>query len=217
MRGRTLLTGTESCSVEIAGRLAPERARHLVGPGLPLRENARGAEIEMLAFRMAGLAPKGVPWIGMAYGEVLFRLGVEWRGAPAWLAVRCALDRAPVAALAAALIRYPITRVRRISVEPGPGAWCLSTEDHRGTVLRAMLELAAGSPPPAEVRPVLVRDGTRLLRVPWDETPAPRRLCARVAVEPGALEREAFGAHACWESAVVHEGRVHRCGVAGPV
>lgn len=229
MRARTLLAGTERRSIELAGRLDPARARALVPSRVPVREDADGAEVEMLAFRMSGLAPHGLPWIGMDYGEVLFRLGVEWRGAPAWFVVRCALDRAAVAGAAARLMRYPVERVRSIAIDvdvdvdlaagslPGPATWRLSAKDHLGEVLRASLvSEGESSPPPRPVRPVLVGAKGTLFRVPWEETPAPRRLEARVTAWEGALEERALGARARWSSAVLHEGRLHRCGVAGP-
>jgi hypothetical protein len=223
VRRRTLLSGTwlsgiEARSIEISGRLDPAPARALAGPGLPLREDERGAEIELLAFRMTGLAPDAAPWMGMDYGEILFRLGVEHAGAPAWLAVTCLLDRAAVASFAAALIRYPTTRARRIDIESGPTTWRIDAESHRGRALRATLAPDAAPPPaPAPLRPVLVRAKGRLLRVPWDEIPAPHRAHAAAAVEPGPLELDALGAHARWTSAVLHERRLHRCGIAGPV
>lgn len=235
MRGRTLLAGTESRSIEVAGRLDPARARALVPSWVPVREDAGGAEVEMLAFRMSGLAPRGLPWIGMDYGEVLFRLGVAWGGGPAWFVVRCALDRAAVAEAAARLMRYPVERVRSIAIDvdgdgdgesdgddaagplPRPVTWRLSATDHRGEVLRASLvREGESSPPPRPVRPVLVGAKGALFRVPWEETAAPRRQEARVTAWEGALEERALGARARWTSAVLHEGRLHRCGVAGP-
>ena len=230
--GPTLLQGTEVRSVEITGRLDPGRARELAGPGLAVREDAEGAEIEMLAFRMKGLAPRGLPWLGADYGEVLFRLGVETRSGPAWLAVRCFLDSAPVASLAAALIKYPVTRVTRVDLESDVDGWRLAVADRTGCVLSATLVPdVTATPPPAPVRPVLVRAQTSsglraapdirsrgpgaLLRVPWEETPAPLRWRARALVGAATLELGALGAHARWISAIVHEGRTHRCGIAG--
>lgn len=216
MLGRTWLSGTERRSIEITGRLDPARARALVPPTLALREEPGGAEVELLAFRMSGLAPIGLPWIGMDYGEVLFRLGVEWRGEPAWFVAFCALDRPAVALAAAALMRYPRRRADRITLDATPALWQLSASDRGTELLRATLTPDSGPLPPLRpVRPVLVRAGKSVLRVPWEETPAPERRRARVTLEPGALEKEALGEHATWTGALLHEGRLHRCGVAG--
>ncbi len=216
MTSRTLLSGTESHSIEIAGRLDPDRARALLPADLLAREDEGGAEIELLAFRMRGLAPNGLSWMGMDYTEILFRLGVEWRGAPAWFVVRGVVDRKVVAASAAALMRYPMMRSRPIDIEPGPSKWRLCARDRGEDTLCATLTLEADtSPAPRPVRPVLVRSRGELFRVPWDETPSPHRRQASSLVEAGALEKEALGAHARWTTAVLHEGRQHRCGVAG--
>ncbi len=217
MGGHTQLSGIERRTIEIAGRLEPARARTLTPAGLTVREDAGGAEVEMLAFRMSGLSPHGMTWLGVDYGEVLFRLGVEWRGEPAWFVVRCALDRAVVAASAAALMRYPVKLVRRIAIEAAASGWRLSADDHEGNLLRAALEpTSEATPSPRPVRPVLVRASGKLMRVPWEETPAPHRVQAHVTVEVGVLEREALGAPVRWMSALLHEGRQHRCGVAAP-
>ncbi len=212
---RTWLSGTERWSIEVAGHLDPSRARALVPQGLTVREEVEGAEIEMLAFRMSGLAPDGLPWIGADYGEVLFRLGVEWKGQRAWFVVSCALDRAGVAVAAAGLMRYPVRRVDRIHIDASPAHWRLSAKRRGGEVLRgALVPTGDGSAAPRPVRPVLVRAGDTLFRVPWDETPAPRRWQAEVEIDPGSLEDEALGERARWKSALLHEGRLHRCGIA---
>jgi hypothetical protein len=98
---------------------------------------------------------------------------------------------------------------------PGPTPTVREVEDGLSSVyvLERMIE---ATPSPRPVRPVLVRASGKLLRVPWDEIPAPRRVQAHVTVEAGTLEREALGAPARWISAVLHEGRQHRCGVAVP-
>jgi len=216
MSGRTWFSGMERWSIEIAGHLDPSRARALAPQGVAVREDPDGAEIEMLVFRMSGLAPNGLPWIGTDYGEVLFRLGVEWNGERAWFVTCCALDRAGVAAAAATLMRYPVRRVDRIHIDASPIQWRFSASERGGELLRGVLvpkeEL---SPEARSVRPVLVRAGNKLFRVPWGEVPAPQRWRAEATIEPGALEKEALGECVRWKSAVLHEGRLHRCGVAG--
>lgn len=216
MLRRTFLSGTEERTVEITGRLDPARACVLAGPSLSPRVDEAGAEVGIVAFRMRRLAPRGLAWAGASYGEVLFRLGVTFQGAPAWLALLCVLDHGVVAALARSAIRYPIRLASRIQIATDAGQFSISAEGPSSEqLLDAAIEpLPSPMPEPSPVRPMLVVSNSRLMRIPWDETPAPRRIEGRALFVSGSCEQQALGSRAVWTSALVHEGRIHHCGFA---
>ncbi len=230
---RPFLSGTETRSIEIAGHLPMERANDLAGGLTPISVLDGRAEVNVLAFRMKGLAPAFHRWIGADYGEVLLRLGVVWRGAPAWLALHCFLDRANVASLGRRFIRYPTSVVSLIEITERNGAIYLYTAaiskgsgpsaspspigPARKEISVALESNEKPAAAPSAVRPMLVHQSGALYRVPWDETPAPKTWSVAPIVHDVSLIENQLGVRAEWTHALAHEGRTHHCGIATAV
>ncbi len=209
------LRGTERLTVEIEGRLDPGRARELVAP-LSLELHDGGACVSLLLFDMRGMVLRGAPGPSFDYGEALWRIGVVVDGAPCWFAVTCDLDHPFVRALGARLVRYPVRRARFTFGEPlteTAAVWPvrMAAEEGELSVRAVVSEREVEATPP---RRIFVRGGDRLFRIPWQEDPAPFRRLAEAEVA-GSLGDRTFGAPVSFRpGAVVHHGRVHRCGVA---
>jgi hypothetical protein len=212
--GRLLFAGTEVRSLEVAGYIDVQRARALVGDGLRVRELGGGdAEVGLLALRMRRLAPSGLSWLGLNYGELLFRVGVDLDdGTPAWFAVGCVVDSWLVALFARSLIRYPVRRAARIDIGDSVASAVADGETVLSLTLARRDRMTMHAAPPA--RPLFVRARGELLQVPWAEVEAPRQWHAGVSIFPGPLELAVLGTHARWTAAVVLEDRGHRCGLA---
>lgn len=203
------LSGTERCTFELSGRLAA--GNEPIASGLPPCYVDDAIEVSVLFFDMRGLRlmrPLRLP-PDNDYLEALWRVGVEYRGAPAWLAVACDIDKAMVRRLGKLFVRYPVREaklainVSRAAVERGPDSFELRLTELGGT-------------PDAELpRPMLVRDGGTLYRIPWREDPAPKRHEVRLAVRDLGLSLATFGAEVRWDAyGLLHEGRRHHCGIA---
>ena len=173
------LSGTESISIELSGVLdaAATDALALGVPaplGLERDADGRGC-LSVLVLEMHGL---GLAWTlpKFDYREVLYRLGVTMDGAPAWLALRCDLDRALVRGMAGAIIRYPVQRAT-IDIEEVDGATFTfrAATDADSLSAKLRLEASRGVPAPTPPRRTFVVDGGRLFEVPWNERAAPSR------------------------------------------
>lgn len=206
------LSGTEAWTLELMGRV-PRAAVEGAAAGLPLHETAEGVEVGLLVFGMQGLRPRWLPGPGFDYGEALWRIGVELDAVPGWIGHTCDLDRALVGLLGRALVRYPVRRARvehdddgeRWRVVVSAGAARLCVEARPGDAV----------PPAARPRPIVVRSGDRWFRIPWREDPASWRRTAAIDVREDELSAATLGAPVRWSGeAVLHRGRVHRCGVA---
>ncbi len=205
----TFLAGTEAHTLELGLSIDAARARALAGAELEPEIAGHAARADVLFFAMRGLGVSGVPFGRIDYGEALFRLSVRWRDRPAWLALACDLDARAVQVLGRWLVRYP---VRAATFEIDGRRFATSAAEGRLSVEAEPSEDAAPAEP---ARPMLVRDGGVLYRIPWREEPAPWRRWARCEVRDDALARATFGAAPTFDaSGVVHRGRVHRCGVA---
>jgi hypothetical protein len=149
----------------------------------------------------------------MNYREVLWRLGVVFEGAPAWLALRCDIDRLLVRRMAARVIRYRVERAHITFEEKQDQAVAVRAEA-AGRVIAAtmvMEEPIAHKPP----RRTFVVHERELFEVPWHERPAPARAVARVTVIDASASRTVFGAPVAFEdTCVVHRGRTHYCASA---
>jgi uncharacterized protein YqjF (DUF2071 family) len=206
------LYGTEAWTLELAGRL-PRAAVERVATGLRLRESAEGVEVGLLLFGMRGLRAARLPSPGFDYGEALWRIGVELDDVPGWLGHTCDLDRALVGMLGRVLVRYPARRAR-IEHEDDGERWRITVA---AAGVRLVVDATPGDDVPLAVRPrpIVVRSGERWFRIPWREEPASWRRVASVCVREDGLVPATLGAAVQWSSeAVVHRGRVHRCGVA---
>lgn len=204
------LRGTESFTVELTGALALDEARPLAG-SLPLAPRPDGlAEVSLLLFRMRGLGVRGLPGPRFDYGEALWRLGVSLDGAPSWLGLCCDLDHPLVRRVGARMVRYPV-REARLAFDPEAGSVRV---DAPAGALHVTTEITAEEPAAVPPRPLVVRDDGRLYRIPWREEPAPYRRRATAAVH-GPLGALTLAPSLTWDAAaLVHRGRVHRCGLA---
>jgi uncharacterized protein YqjF (DUF2071 family) len=206
------LFGTEAWTLELSGRV-PRAAVERVAAGLPLRETAEGVEVGLLLFGMQGLRPARLPGPGFDYGEALWRIGVDLEDVPGWLGHTCDLDRALVGVLGRMLVRYPVRRAR-VEHEDDGERWrvALTAAGARMTVEATPSD---DVPPAVRPRPLVVRGGTRWFRIPWREDPASWRHGATITVREDELSAATLGAGVRWSAeAVVHRGRVHRCGIA---
>jgi len=206
------LSGTEAWTLELSGRV-PRAAVEGVAAGLPLHETAEGVEVGLLVFGMQGLRPTRVPAPGFDYGEALWRIGVELDDVPGWLGHTCDLDRALVAALGRVLVRYPARRARVEHQDDGE-CWQVTVA---AAGARLAVEATPGDdvPPAVRPRPIVVRSGTRWFRIPWREDPASWRRVATIDVREDGLSAPTLGGAVQWAAeAVLHRGRVHRCGMA---
>jgi hypothetical protein len=203
-----MLSGIELVSLEVLGRLPLERARALVPAELKLRRVEGAAEVGLLCFRMQGLAPGIVRRWGLDYSEALWRIGIEWRGEPAWFGACCDIDAAGVRWGGRWLMRYP---VRRADID---------IDESRARVVRGGNELVLTfrklgvAPEPTPPRPLVVSDRGRLYRVPWREDPAPECSTAQVEILDDSLVRATWAAVTWQPSGLVHQGRGHHCGIA---
>ena len=213
------LSGTEAISVELAASIAPSAVEALLGtvpePLSVQRDEAGCGSLSVLVLEMRGL---GLAWPlpTFDYREVLYRLGVMADGAPAWLALRCDLDRALVRAAAGAMIRYPVRRAA-IEIDHSDDQICTFRSVTDGDSLSATLRLEATGAPPAVTLPrrTFVVDRGDIFEVPWDERAAPRRSHARVREAQTSACCAVFGGPVVFdERAVVHRGRTHFCGAA---
>jgi uncharacterized protein YqjF (DUF2071 family) len=203
-----MFSGIELFSVEVFGRLPLARARELLPPSVTPRVVDGAVEVGLLCFRMQRLAPDFGRRFGLDYSEALWRLGVEWRGQPAWLGTCCDVDRASVRIGGRRLMRYP---VRRAGIDVGAGAVRVERRDR---ALRLRLTEHGATPDPIPPRPLLVTERGRTYRIPWREDPAPERRAAHIDVVEDSLARSTLGA-VVWEpEGLVHRGRGHHCGVA---
>lgn len=205
------LSGIERCTFELSGQLPASAATSLIGPELTPRTLDDAVEVSVLLFDMRGLMlarPLRVPPAN-DYLEALWRVGVEYRGAPAWFAVACDIDKGLVRRLGKLLVRYPVrdaslrVQVHGASVELGSSRFAL-----RLTELGKTLDAEAP-------RPMLVRDRGALYRIPWREDPAPKRHEVGLDVSDLGVSSSTFGAQVRWDRyGVLHEGRTHHCGIA---
>jgi hypothetical protein len=206
------LRGTEAFTVELTGTLAVDDARALAASlPLALRPDGR-AEVGLLLFQMRGLGLGALPGPRLDYGEALWRLGVIVDGAPGWFGLCCDIDHPLVRRTGALLVRYPV-RAARFAFDAEAGS---AQVDAAAGTLRVTADLTAEAPAAEPPRPLLVRDGGRLFRIPWKEEPAPFRRRATASVR-GALGERTLAPSLGWDAAaLVHRGRVHRCGLAAP-
>lgn len=215
-RASVELSGTEEHSLEVDGRLQPSAARALTPAGLEPELGDKGALVNVLFFSMRQLGLCRPLRMGprLDYGEALFRLGVRWRGALAWLAIACDLDQGVVRALGAATVRYP---VRDATLSVSERAASTALKDH-GRLSLEIGEEPLDSPAATPARPMLVVSRGQLYRIPWREDPAPTRYQAHVRVAEDSLGARTFGGDVEWrETGLVHRGRIHHCGVASRV
>lgn len=195
------LEGTEAVSIELEGSLDPA-ATEAFAKTLPLAPDGR---MSILILAMRGLRLRGAKLLpGLDYHEVLHRISVVADGAPAWLAMRCDLDRALVRRTATRVIRYPVYHAR------------IDIDDLRVRSDAIDVRLRAGDEAmPHAVRRTFTMQRGRLYEIPWDEklTTTPRsatvdeidtRGCNGVFRGPIAID----------ERAIVHRGRRHFCATA---
>lgn len=205
---RTFLSGTELRTLEVGLSLDAALARALAGELEPELADGAGRG-DVLFFSMRGLGVTGVPLFRFDYGEALFRLSVRWRGEAAWLALACDLDAKLIQVLGRWLVRYPV-RPARLALEDG----CF-TSSASGGALSIATAVEADEPAPLPARPLLVRQGATLYRIPWREDPAPWRRLARCTATDDGLAVKTFGGAVHFDATgTLHRGRVHRCGVA---
>jgi hypothetical protein len=216
------LRGTEAVTLELRATIAADEARRLVRASPLALEVVQGERVvvDLLLFDMRDLTMCGLPRPRFNYGEALWRVGVVHRGAPSWFATCCDIDRAWVRWTSPLMVRYPIRRAA-FSFKTGEGAteqgtWTARVDARPGS-LSVEARLSDEAPEAEPPRPLLVRSGGRLFRIPWVEEPAPMRRRADVSVS-GELGVATFGRTLRWEtSALAHRGRVHRCGLARPL
>lgn len=213
------LVGTESVSVELSARLdlaaTDAMALRVPAPLVLERDGAGRASASVLALEMSGLGLGRLP-LRFDYKEVLYRLGVAVDGAPAWLALRCDIDRPLVRSFARAIIRYPVCPATITIDERADRTITLLANTHRDH-LSMTLALVEGqdAPEASPPRRTFVVDGPTLFEIPWGERPAPRRHHADVVAIDGASTDAVFGGSVTFEPrALVHHGRGHRCGAA---
>lgn len=204
--GRTFLRGTETATVELEGIAPPEIAARVASPLAPDLA-ASGVRVSVLFFAIRGLGLARVPGVGLSYREALFRIGAAIEGAPAWLAVACAIDRPLARAAGRLVVRYPVRRAA-ITIRAGECAV-------RAREGELVLRLADGPRSTVESpRRAFTVSGGRLYEIPWEEEPPEEVREARVEVTRDTLSLSTFGAAVTWETARVHGGRVHMCGRA---
>lgn len=210
---RIELSGTEVYTIECVGSLPRAAARRLLPDALGLPDDG-DAEVGLLCFAMRSLGASEPVRVGprFDYCEALWRIGVTWRGAPAWFAVACDLDSAFVRTLGAILVRYPV-RSAEIVVDDEH-----ATIRAGGVGFEVRARALEHAPDPIAPRPILVGSGASLYRIPWREDPAPHRRDAEVTIVDDALERTTLGSAVRWQPhGLVHRGRIHRCGIASRV
>lgn len=199
------LIGTEAVSLELAGSLsaAATDAVRLPAPLQITRDSSGRGHLSLLVLEMHGLGLGRLP-PRFDYREVLYRLGVVIDDEPAWLAIRCDIDRTLVRRMAAATIRYPVRRAV-IAIDQPDG----HTVTFRSDDLSATLEIIDGAmPAPVAPARMFVVDDDALYEVPWDERPAPLRAEAKVVASAGDATITFDG------TALIHRGRTHLCGPA---
>jgi len=213
---RLELRGTEARTIELAGSLSADDARRLLAAtGLAPEPAGDRVAVSLLLFDMRALAPRGLPGPRFDYGEALWRVGALRSGCPSWLGVTCDIDHPLVRRTGALLVRYPV-RDARFAFDDRGDPWTARVEARAGS-LEVTARVSADEAAVEAPRPIYVPAGERLYRIPWDEEPAPFRRHALAEVR-GALGEATLGGSLRWEAAaVVHRGRVHRCGVAGRV
>ena len=204
--------GEETTTLELLGALALPTARGLVPSALALEEADGRAVVGLLLFQMRGLGLRGVPGPSFDYSEALWRIGVVVDGQPAWFAVACDLDHLAVRAMGRLMIRYP-TRAAAIAWTAGD-----SVTLEVGNPLGAFH--VSARPEGSEVASVPPRrafvGGGSLYEVPWREEPAPFRRVASVEVLDDSLTLATLGEVSWRRNALLHRGRIHRCGLARP-
>jgi len=202
--------GEETITLELLGALAISEARPHVPSALALEEVDGHAVVGLLLFQMRGLGLRGIPGPSFDYSEALWRIGVVVDGQPAWFAVACDLDHPAVRAMGRLLIRYP-TRAASIDWTTGD-----STAVNVGSALGSLRVSArpegidVGAVPP---RRAFV-GAAALYEVPWREEPAPFRRAAPVEVLDDTLSLVTLGTVTWQANALLHRGRIHRCGLA---
>jgi hypothetical protein len=205
------LVGTERLTLEIDGRLPGGLGRELPA-GLVPESDHEGVVVNVLLFWMEGLGVRGLSRPRFDYAEALFRVGVVDMAGPAWFALACDLDHPVVAALGAALVRYPVRRSRFEAREDEERVEV--SVDAAGVRLEAVASIS-GTAPIVSPQRVLVASGGHLFRIPWREDPPPSSNAARVEVRADDLARNTFGGSISWRAeGRLLRGRVHRCGLA---
>jgi hypothetical protein len=214
------MTGTESVSIELEARLPSEAADTLasrVPAPLAIELDAAGAahaSVLVLEMQDLGVGERLPPRFD--YREVLYRLGVAIGGAPAWLALRCDIDRGLVRTMAASVIRYPVRRavIEIARSEEGTLGLRAQTDSDRLTATLVLVP-SESMPDVTPPRRTFVVSGGALFEVPWDERAAPTRERARLSAMHDDASRSVFGESLAFErSAVIHRGRTHICGSA---
>lgn len=208
---RIELSGTEVHTIECTGVMPCAAARSRVPASLALHEHDGGARVGLLVFAMRGLGATLPLRIGprFDYGEVLWRIGVVWRGEPAWFAVACDLDRASIRTMGAWMVRYP---VRRAAIDVDAAQASVRAAGGTLEIAAVATEHAPDAAPPL---PLLVGSDAALFRIPWREDPAPHRREAAITVRDAGLVDATLGAAVRWDpTGLVHAGRIHRCGIA---
>lgn len=204
------LRGEERITLELTGALPEAQARRHVPARFALETREGEAVVGLLCFQMKGLKLLGVPGPAFDYSEALWRIGVVEQGQPGWFAVACDLDHRLVRALGRQLIRYP-TRAGALSWSGGEETTFGVAGEHGGLRLRA--RASGENLDPVPPRRAFVGNAS-LYEVPWREDPAPYRRAAALEVLDDALTRATLG-EVRWEpSALLHRGRIHRCGFA---
>ncbi|MFO0640820.1 MAG: hypothetical protein U0183_16485 [Polyangiaceae bacterium] len=206
-------------SVELGARLdlaATDAMARRVPPPLVIERDAGGrGSASLLVLEMSGLGLGRLP-PRFDYREVLYRVGVEVDREKAWLAVRCDIDRPLVRSFARAVIRYPVCPATITIDDRGDRTLTLrahTARDHLSVTLA--VEEGQDAPEPSPPRRTFVVDGPTLFEIPWDERPAPRRQTSDVVAIEGPSTGAVFGGAVTFDPrAVVHHGRVHRCGAA---
>lgn len=206
------LSGTESLTLEIGASLPVGSARELISEGLELEQKQGRVPASLLLFRMSGLHGRGLPVPHFDYWEALWRVGIVWDGAPAWVGLKCDLDHAFIVWAGARFIRYPVRRAAFVCVEGQASCAVTVTVSGVSFQVGATFGDTVGAVAP---RRLLVRHRGGLYEVPWEEEPAPYRAHAEIAVLENVLAQETFGRGASFERVgTVHRGRTHRCGLA---
>jgi hypothetical protein len=185
--------GIERVTIELAGECAAPAA---LPDGLTF-----DGRVSLFAFYVDDLRIRGVPFARSSYAEVLWRIGVRYRGEPAWWAVACDLEARLPAIAARRWVRYP---VRRNALEVSESR--VRIADTFGFSLGPDRE-------PANIDHRILLTGN-LYEVPWGDD-ASGAHTADVSDLTDTLGRVTVGTDISWSStAIVRRGRRHRCGVA---
>jgi len=201
--------GTERVTWELDGTFAPDAVA--LPAGLSHDEVEGRGRVSLFGFAIEGLQITGVPLLRWSYAELLWRIAVRWRDRPAWWVVACDLAARGPAIAARHYVHY--------DVRPN----VVTIDRHALTSRGAACELAVRAdeadlertpPPPSERRVVLVGREAGW-RVPWGHDDSARRIGVHVRVERDSLSTATLQHPIIWRNtAILHLGRQHRCGVA---